>query len=66
MIDLLSLPIGIWIGIGLVAISVIMFVIGWFVETFRTILFIIGIVVLVLSGAFLYFGKIPFLSIPGW
>jgi len=58
---MIELSLGIWIGLGLVAISAIMFIIGWFVETFRTILFIIGVIVLILSGALLYLGKIPFL-----
>jgi len=58
MIDFSS---GIVIGIGLIVVSVILFVVGWLVETIRTILFIIGVVILLASFGIIYLGKIPFL-----
>jgi len=58
---MIDLSWGIWVGGGLVVLSVILFLFGWIAKTIRVILFIIGIVVLILSGIFLYLGKIPFL-----
>ncbi|MBS3078543.1 hypothetical protein J4218_00300 [Candidatus Pacearchaeota archaeon] len=57
---MIDISLGMWAGIGLIIVSVILFIVGWFMETIRTILFIVGVVVLILSGALLYFGKIPF------
>ncbi len=59
MIDFSS---GIFIGIGLIVVSVILFVVGWLVETIRTVLFIIGVVILLASFGIIYLGKIPFIG----
>ena len=52
---------GFIIGGALVVLSIILFLLGFIAKTIRTILFIAGIIILILSGIFLYFGKIPFL-----
>jgi hypothetical protein len=59
MIDFSS---GIVIGVGLIVVSLILFAVGWLVETIRTVLFIIGVVVLLASFGVIYLGKIPFIG----
>jgi len=53
---------GIVIGVGLIVVSLILFAVGWLVETIRTVLFIIGVVVLLASFGVIYLGKIPFIG----
>lgn len=59
MIDFSSVIV---IGVGLIVVSLILFAVGWLVETIRTVLFIIGVVVLLASFGVIYLGKIPFIG----
>ena len=58
---MINLTWGLWVGGGLIVLSVILFIVGWIAKTLRIILFIVGVVILLLSLISLYFGKIPFL-----
>jgi hypothetical protein len=59
---MIDFSMGILAGVGLIVISVILFVVGWFVETLGTILFIVGVVILLASFGIIYLGKIPFIG----